>query len=88
MTPFRLSRWPPVASRILIAWIAAWPKLTLILYLLTPVSTDWPLPLRSLASATGMVIAMNLVSVPLARRIFTRLAQEASTDVPRSDLRS
>lgn len=74
MRLLRPSLWPPVARRILLGWIAAWPTLTLVLLVLAPISTGWPLPLRSLASATGMVLAMNFLSLPLARRALPWLA--------------
>ena len=63
-----IDKLPAKARQILVAWLAAWPTLTLVLYSLQPFSTDWPLPMRSLASATGMALLMNLVSVPLVRR--------------------
>lgn len=63
-----IERLHPKARQVLIAWIAAWPTLTLILYCLQPFASDWPVPMRSLASATGMAVLMNLVSVPLVRR--------------------
>jgi antibiotic biosynthesis monooxygenase (ABM) superfamily enzyme len=59
--------WRTKRRQILIAWLAAWPTLTLVLFALQPFSRDWPLPLRSLASATAMVLIMNFFSVPTVR---------------------
>lgn len=62
----------PKVRQILLAWIAAWPTLTLILFVLRPVTEGWSLPLRALASSTGMVLTMNLVSLPLVRLLIRR----------------
>lgn len=53
-------------------FLVAWPTLAVILPCLSPVARDWPLPLRSLASATSMAITMNLVNVPVVRRLLVR----------------
>lgn len=63
---------PPMARQILVAWMAAWPTLTLVLALTQPFTGDWPLPLRSLLSASCMVLLMNLVSVPLIRNLMKK----------------
>lgn len=63
-----IDKLPFKARQVLVTWVAAWPTLTLILYCLHPFSAHWPLPIRSLASASGMAVLMNLVSVPLVRR--------------------
>jgi hypothetical protein len=42
------------AQSVVVAWLAAWPTLTAVLFCLQPFTHDWPLPLRSLASATAM----------------------------------
>lgn len=65
--------WRGKARAILTTWIAAWPTLTAILVATQPFTRGWPLPLRALASATGMAFAMNLVSLPLARALVARL---------------
>lgn len=65
--------WHAKRRQVLVAWLAAWPTLTSILYLLQPFSHDWPLPMRSLASATAMVIMMNFVSVPLVSALIVTL---------------
>jgi len=70
------------AQSVVVAWLAAWPTLTAVLFCLQPFTHDWPLPLRSLASATAMAILMNLISVPLVRKLLDRAAKR-----PRADLR-
>lgn len=65
--------WHNKRRQVLIAWLAAWPTLTTVLFLIQPFSHDWPLPLRSLVSATAMVIMMNFVSVPLVATMVAKL---------------
>jgi antibiotic biosynthesis monooxygenase (ABM) superfamily enzyme len=65
--------WLNKRRQVLIAWLAAWPTLTTVLFLTQPFSHDWPLPLRSLVSATAMVIMMNFVSVPVVATIVVKL---------------
>jgi antibiotic biosynthesis monooxygenase (ABM) superfamily enzyme len=65
--------WRAKRHQILITWLAAWPTLTIVLYALQPVSRDWPVPLRSLASATAMVLMMNFISVPTVKAIAEKL---------------
>jgi antibiotic biosynthesis monooxygenase (ABM) superfamily enzyme len=69
------TKWRSKRRQVLIAWFAAWPTLTLVLFALQSVSHDWPLPIRSLASATAMVLLMNFVSVPLVSAMLTRLTK-------------
>jgi antibiotic biosynthesis monooxygenase (ABM) superfamily enzyme len=65
--------WLNKRRQVLIAWLAAWPTLTTVLFLTQPFSHDWPLPLRSLVSATAMVIMMNFVSVPVVATMLAKL---------------
>ena len=64
--------WHTKRRQVLVGWLAAWPTLTTILFVLQPFSHDWPLPIRSLVSATAMVIMMNFVSVPLVSAMLAR----------------
>lgn len=71
-------QWRTKRRQILIAWLAAWPTLTVVLFVLGPFSYDWPLPLRSLASATAMVLIMNFFSVPTAGRLVEKIFPKPS----------
>lgn len=68
------------AHAVMVAWLAAWPTLTAVLFCLQPFTHDWPLPLRSLASATAMAILMNLVSVPFVRKLLDRAGKHPRAD--------
>ena len=70
--------WRAKRRQILIAWLAAWPTLTAVLAVLQLVAHGWPLPLRSLASATSMVLLMNFVSVPTVTAILARMGTTKS----------
>ncbi len=67
------TKWHSKRRQVFIAWVAAWPTLTLVLFALQSVSHNWPLPIRSLASATAMVFLMNFVSVPIVSIIWGKL---------------
>jgi antibiotic biosynthesis monooxygenase (ABM) superfamily enzyme len=69
------SVWRTKRRQILIAWLAAWPTLTLVLFTLQPFSHNWPLPLRSLVSATAMVLMMNFISVPSVSALVAHFKQ-------------
>jgi antibiotic biosynthesis monooxygenase (ABM) superfamily enzyme len=66
-------KWRSKRQQVLVAWLAAWPTLTLVLFALQPLSQTWSLPMRSLASATAMVFLMNFVSVPIVSSILAML---------------
>lgn len=76
-------RWRAKRRQIMIAWLAAWPTLTAVLAVLQVVATGWPLPLRSLASATSMVLLMNFLSVPTVTALVTRIG---APDAKRADI--
>lgn len=67
-------RWRDKKRQILIAWVAAWLTLTVVLAVLQIVANGWPLPLRSLASATSMVLLMIFLSVPTVTALVTRMS--------------
>ena len=48
----------------LVIWLAAWPAMTALLFLLEPTVGTWPLPLRTLIVSVLMVPAMVLWLVP------------------------
>lgn len=52
--------------------LGAWPLITLLLLLLTPVSAEWPLPLRTAVIVPLMVLGMVFVIIPLTNRYATR----------------
>lgn len=77
--------WRSKKRQIMIAWLAAWPTLTVVLAVLQSIAGDWPLPLRSLASATSMVLLMNFLSVPTVTALVTRLrGAQAGVAAPQS----
>ena len=82
------TRWRTKRRQIIVAWLAAWPTLTVVLAVLQLVATGWPLPLRSLASATSMVLLMNFLSVPTVTALVTRISapDTKSTDLPPDSL--
>lgn len=66
-------KWGARRRQVLIAWLAAWPTLTAVLFVLQTFSGGWPLPMRSLASSSAMTLLMNFVSVPMVTAVFNRL---------------
>ncbi len=68
------TRWRAKRRLIMIALLAAWPTLTAVLAVLQLFATGCPLPLRSLASATSMVLLMNFLSVPTVTALVTRIS--------------
>lgn len=67
------SNWHPRAVQVVLVWLAAWPTLSLILWVISPFTSNWPVPARALASATAMAPTMNFVSVPLLKAILRRV---------------
>jgi antibiotic biosynthesis monooxygenase (ABM) superfamily enzyme len=68
----------PMTQKLLIGFTAAWPTLTVILFVIGPHIAAWPTPLRALVTAAFMVTLMNMVSVPAATRLFRTLSGRAS----------
>jgi antibiotic biosynthesis monooxygenase (ABM) superfamily enzyme len=54
----------------LLTWAGAWGLITLILWLLGPVTATWPLPLRTLVISVLMVLGLTWVVIPNLTRIF------------------
>jgi antibiotic biosynthesis monooxygenase (ABM) superfamily enzyme len=68
----RLLCWPPLprlGAQMLLTLSAAWPTIAVIQLLLQPFAGNWPLLVRALASAIGMAVLMNAISMPIARRL-------------------
>ena len=62
------SNWHPRAVQVVLVWLAAWPTLSLILSVISPFTSNWPVPARALASATAMAPTMNFVSVHCSKQ--------------------
>jgi antibiotic biosynthesis monooxygenase (ABM) superfamily enzyme len=61
---------PPRHKMALLTWAGAWALITLILWLLGPVTATWPLPLRTLLISVLMVLGLTWVVIPNLTRIF------------------
>jgi antibiotic biosynthesis monooxygenase (ABM) superfamily enzyme len=61
---------PPRHKMALLTWAGAWGLITLILWLLGPVTATWPLPLRTLVISVLMVLGLTWVVIPNLTRIF------------------
>jgi antibiotic biosynthesis monooxygenase (ABM) superfamily enzyme len=62
---------PPMRHKMaLLSWPGAWALITLILWVLGPVTATWPLPLRTLAVSALMVVGMTWLVVPYLTRVF------------------
>jgi len=61
---------PPRHKMALLTWAGAWALITLILWLLGPVTATWPLPLRTLLISVLMVLGLTWVVIPKLTRIF------------------
>src|ERR687898_633635 len=61
---------PPRHKMALLTWAGAWGLITLILWLLGPVTAAWPLPLRTLVISVLMVLGLTWVVIPNLTRIF------------------
>ncbi len=72
----------PGARRLLISWLAAWPTITILLVVLTPVMSTWPLALRTLVLSGLMVLIMQFLAVPLLQRLLPGVGRAAAVDLP------
>lgn len=61
---------PPRHKMALLTWAGAWGLITLILWLLGPVTATWPLPLRTLVISVLMVLGLTWVVIPNLTRFF------------------
>jgi uncharacterized protein len=61
---------PPRHKMALLTWPGAWALITLILWVLGPVTAAWPLPLRTLVVSVLMVVGLTWVVIPYLTRIF------------------
>lgn len=41
------SNWHPRAVQAVLVWLAAWPTLSLILWVISPFTSNWPVPARA-----------------------------------------
>jgi antibiotic biosynthesis monooxygenase (ABM) superfamily enzyme len=61
---------PPRHKMALLTWSGAWALITLILWLLGPMTASWPLPLRTLLISVLMVVGLTWVVIPFLTRTF------------------
>jgi antibiotic biosynthesis monooxygenase (ABM) superfamily enzyme len=61
---------PPRYKLALITWIGAYSIITLILALLGPAMSEWPLPLRTLLLSVIMVVTLTWLVIPALTRLF------------------
>lgn len=61
---------PPRYKLALLTWVGAYAVITLILQLLGPTMTDWPLAMRTLAISALMVAALTWLVIPTMTRLF------------------
>jgi antibiotic biosynthesis monooxygenase (ABM) superfamily enzyme len=61
---------PPRHKMALLTWPAAWALITLILWVLGPLTAGWPLPLRTLVISVLMVAGLTWVLLPYLTRVF------------------
>jgi len=61
---------PPRYKQALVTWLAAYPVITLILWVFGPIMQSWPLAVRSLLVSFLMVIALTWLVLPLLMRAF------------------
>jgi antibiotic biosynthesis monooxygenase (ABM) superfamily enzyme len=61
---------PPRHKMALLTWPGAWALITLILWVLGPVTDTWPLPLRTLVISVLMVVGLTWLVIPYLTRIF------------------
>lgn len=57
----------------LIAWMVAWPTITVLIGVLEDVIGDWPLPLRTLLLTGLMVLSMQTLLMPVAYQLLAAL---------------
>jgi uncharacterized protein len=61
---------PPRYKLALLTWAGAYTVITLILALLGPVMSEWPLPLRTLLLSVIMVVTLTWLVIPALTQVF------------------
>lgn len=73
--PDRLGRF----RAVMVAWLAVWPTITLLLTVVEPMVQSWPLALKTLLVSAVMVPTMVLVLIPAIDRTVAFLTRFATT---------
>jgi antibiotic biosynthesis monooxygenase (ABM) superfamily enzyme len=60
---------PPRWKTAVVVWLAIYPSITLLLWLVGPAIQGWPLALRTLVITVGVVPLMVYLLVPAAQRL-------------------
>jgi uncharacterized protein len=60
---------PPRWETALLVWLAIYPAITLVLWLVGPKIQSWPLAVRTLAITAVVVPVMVFVLIPLLQRL-------------------
>jgi uncharacterized protein len=76
---------PPRHKMALLTWSGAWAMITLILWVLGPMTATWPLPLRTFLISVLMVLALTWVVIPTLTRIFAGWLAPAPSAAKRED---
>jgi antibiotic biosynthesis monooxygenase (ABM) superfamily enzyme len=66
----RATAGPPRYKLALLTWAAAYAVITLVLALLGPAISSWPLALRTLILSATMVVALTWLIMPRLTRVF------------------
>jgi antibiotic biosynthesis monooxygenase (ABM) superfamily enzyme len=61
---------PPRYKLALLTWVAAYAVITLLLGVLGPATSSWPLALRTLVLSVTMVVALTWLVMPRLTRLF------------------
>jgi uncharacterized protein len=62
---------PPRHKMALLTWAGAWAMISLILWVLGPMTATWPLLVRTLLISVLMVVSLTWVVIPSLTRLFT-----------------
>jgi antibiotic biosynthesis monooxygenase (ABM) superfamily enzyme len=66
----RATAGPPRYKLALLTWVAAYAVITLMLAVLGPAISSWPLALRTLVLSATMVVALTWLIMPRLTRVF------------------
>jgi antibiotic biosynthesis monooxygenase (ABM) superfamily enzyme len=62
---------PPKWKFAVMVWLAIYPTLTFVSYLIGDVIKDWPLPLKTLLMTGILVPTMVFILLPILRKLLT-----------------
>ncbi|MBP6038706.1 MAG: hypothetical protein KA523_00740 [Flavobacterium sp.] len=62
---------PPKWKFVVMVWLAIYPTITFVSYLIGDVIKDWPLPLKTLLMTGILVPTMVFILLPILRKLLT-----------------